>query len=82
MYNFDLSSPGYTKELEAIRAWEKEHHKRGKCKFYDDGSSLAPPTGAIGGRLTFSFTPTGLGAIVVVSCACGAEKNVPDFDSW
>lgn len=38
--------------------------------------------GAIGGRFTYHFTPTGLGPIERVSCACGAEINLTDFDSW
>jgi len=38
--------------------------------------------GAIGGGLTFCFTPTGLGNIEVVKCACGAELNLTEFDKW
>ena len=29
--------------------------------------------GAIGGAITFSFTPTSIGEIVSVKCACGEE---------
>jgi len=38
--------------------------------------------GAIGGRLTFSFTPTGLGTAIKVQCVCGDEKDCTDIDCW
>lgn len=42
-----------------------------------------PYTGTIGGGLTYSFTPTGLGVIVTVKEAItGEELNLTDFDSW
>lgn len=67
-------------ELTKFRAWEVEHNKT--CKFYDDGTQVASPSGAIGGRFTYSFTPTGLGHVVVVSCTCGMKINITDFDNW
>jgi hypothetical protein len=67
-------------ELIKFRAWEAGHDKT--CTFRDDGKPPACPSGAIGGRLTYSFTPTGLGHITVVKCLCGAEVNVTDFDNW
>lgn len=43
----------------------------------------APYFGAIGGALTYCFTPTSLGVCVVVKHAgTNAEINVTDFDSW
>lgn len=38
--------------------------------------------GAIGGATTYSFTPTGIGVVVKLSCACGKEKDLTDYDSW
>lgn len=38
--------------------------------------------GTIGGRLTYSFTPTGLGVVTIVCCACGNKINLTDFNSW
>jgi hypothetical protein len=38
--------------------------------------------GAIGGHLSYSFTPTSIGEIVTVKCACGAELDVTDYDSF
>jgi len=67
-------------ELEKFRTWEAAHDRT--CKFYDDGTSPACPSGAIGGRMTYCFTPTGLGNITVIKCLCGAKVNVTDFESW
>ena len=40
-------------------------------------------TGAIGGRLTYSFTPTSLGTVIVVSdSVTETEINVTDYESW
>lgn len=38
--------------------------------------------GAIGGHITYSFTPTGLGTIIVIRCACGGFKSLTDFSAW
>lgn len=38
--------------------------------------------GAIGGRISFRFTMTGLGPIETVECACGQSLNLTDFESW
>ncbi len=38
--------------------------------------------GAIGGRFTYCFTPTGLGVITKVKCACGAELDVTPYEDW
>ena len=42
-----------------------------------------PYTGAIGGGLTYSFTPTSLGIVVTVEESLTNEKlDLTDFDSW
>ena len=46
-----------------------------KCKYKNQ------PT-AIGGRISYKFTPTGLGCIIVVSCVCGKEVNLSDYENW
>jgi hypothetical protein len=38
--------------------------------------------GAIGGRLSFVFTPTGLGTCVSVKCICGEELDLTDSENW
>lgn len=58
-------------EGQVIRAFLDEHNAihRGK-------------DGAIGGRFTYSFTPTSLGQITCVKCACGAKINATNFEDW
>ena len=60
-------------EHKKYREWNLEHIKT--CPLFGND-------GAIGGRLTFCFTPTGLGNITVVKCCCGEEINLTDFDLW
>ncbi len=54
------------------RTWLKEHKKVCSVK----------NAGAIGGRITFQFTPTSLGVITVVTCICGEELILTDFEGW
>ena len=37
-------------------------------------------TGAIGGKITFQFTPTNLGTVEKAICACGKELDVTDYN--
>lgn len=40
-------------------------------------------TGAIGGRFTYSFTPTSIGVVVkVYDCIDKDELDISDYDSW
>lgn len=40
-------------------------------------------TGAIGGRFTFSFTPTSLGEVIKVTDSITNETlDLSDYDSW
>jgi len=61
-------------EEKAAKAWIEKHREEHKMGPFD--------CGAIGGRWTYKFTPTGLGPIIIVQCICGEEENVTDFDSW
>lgn len=59
-----------------INAWFKE--------LFPDGW---PYSGAAGGRVTYCFTPTGLGPIVVVKCVLAdnitvAELDVTEYEHW
>lgn len=63
-----------------MNEWLVGHNK--SCKYHDDGSQVSNPIGAIGGRLTYCFTPTGLGMITEVKCACGEEINVTEYEGW
>ena len=40
-----------------------------------------PYTGSTGGTVTYRFTPTSLGTIVVVECL-GEELDVTDYENW
>lgn len=63
------------KEAEKIRLWLEDHD--GTCPYAKRNAQ-----GAAGGRLTFAFTPTGIGTAIEVICACGAKENITDYDSW
>lgn len=85
MLSFDLNSPAFAVERERYILWQKEHYQKGKCPLFDDGTSPACPSGAIGGRVTFSLTPTSVGLVMKVSCGCGkkdSERDLTDYDSW
>jgi hypothetical protein len=58
----------------AVLHWNISHVESEECQ--EVGRS------SIGGRLTYSFTPTGLGCVVVVRCACGAEIDLTDYTDW
>lgn len=68
---FDLNK----KEKTDLETWLKKHDKTCKYKKFES-------TGAIGGRITYKFTPTSLGAIIVVECACGKQIDITDTNSW
>jgi hypothetical protein len=55
--------------------WRKEHDKT--CRFKGERN-----LGAIGGRFTWSFLETGLGAVVTVKCACGEELDLTHVEDW
>jgi len=57
---------------EALKAFQKH-----KCDF-----SKAENIGAIGGRLTYKFTPTGVGCCFVVECVCGESVDLSGYEDW
>lgn len=60
------------KSMQTYRRWRKEHDKI--CPYLKTGSA--------GGRLSFCFTPNGLGIETVVRCACGKYVNITDSSEW
>ena len=62
---FELCS----EEIKKLNEWDKH-----ECTVKNN-------QGAIGGRLTFFFTPTSLGTIIKVKCGCGEEIDLTDY-SW
>ena len=63
-FGFDAS------EWERIRRWQKLH----KCKYRKpDGSQYY---GCIGGGYEYRFTPTSIGMLAEIRCACGEKLDV------
>jgi hypothetical protein len=52
--------------------WYKKHRR--KCPIENSG--------AIGGKYSYIFTPTSLGVITIVKCACGEELDLTDVGEW
>jgi hypothetical protein len=57
-------------QIRKISEWEYNHN----C--------VIKNLGAIGGKLTFSFTPTNLGIVTKVKCCCGKEIDLTDYEDW
>lgn len=57
------------------KEWLAEHDKT--CPFADPSKQ-----GAIGGRLTYEFTPTALGLVTKVKCACKEEVDLTKYEEW
>jgi hypothetical protein len=43
---------------------------------------IDPYYGAIGGSMTYSFTPTNIGTVVKVEHATGAVLDISDYEHW
>jgi hypothetical protein len=63
------------KENQAAKDWLGQH----QCPSYGRSDSKA---GAVGGAITFKFTPTSLGVVAVVSCVCGGSCDVTEYSEW
>lgn len=64
---FEIS---YIDSLKVVE-WVKNH----SCE-------LKEYSGACGGRITYSFTPTSLGVVIKAKCACGEELDLTDYKGW
>jgi len=59
-------------EIEKAEAFEQTHLK---C-------AREHPT-AIGGHISYEFTPTSIGTGVVIKCSlCGEQENITDYSVW
>lgn len=65
---FDISE----KEMTAASEWMDDHSK----------AHVMKSVGAIGGRWKWSFTPTSIGDVKKISCTCGAECDITDYNMW
>ena len=53
-------------------AWNEKHVP--ECPMYGRAT--------LGGRLTWCFTPTGLGTLIEVKCKCGSGIDLSDTENW
>lgn len=58
-------------QTENVKKWKKVH----KCSPIHSG-------GAIGGQFSYIFTPTTLGTIQSIKCACGEALDLTSYDEW
>jgi len=56
-----------------FKKWQELH--RATC-------SLGGAPSTVGDRETWTFTPTSLGVICKVRCACGAELDLTVYENW
>jgi len=61
-----------TKEVSLFKSWLEEHDKICPIQY----------SGAIGERMTFCFSPTSLGTLSKVSCACGEQVLLTNTEDW
>lgn len=81
-------------QVKKYEAWAEEVAAKGvekqKAEIMNPGPEYVvswemgfPYTGAVGGEITFCFTPTSLGNVCVVTDQVTGEKiNLTDYDSW
>lgn len=53
-----------------------------KFKEWDKSHNCDAMVNAIGERISFKFTPTGLGMIVDAECICGKELSLTESENW
>jgi hypothetical protein len=58
-------------EEKRIDAWAKEHDE--KVHSLKTPEARHKAGGAVGGRFSYTFVPTGIGTIGIVKCSCGEE---------
>ena len=68
------------KQREKLKAWCEENN----AKLVAGGSSLHDlQGGAIGGRYTYTFTPTSIGTVIKVADALTqTDIDLTEYDSW
>ncbi len=73
MNDFKLSDTEYA----TYNNWMEVHNQT--CKYHSNSGKISS---AIGGRITFCFTPNSLGMCTVIKCACGEEIDLTDVSGW
>lgn len=70
--NFSLSR----EQIAKFVAWRDSPELHPKCAGVESKT-------AIGGAITFSFTPTTIGTVVTAECCvCNNKVDLSDYDSW
>ncbi len=70
-----------TTQQAKLELWRQNHFH--ECKYYRNENGFEEIyVGAIGGHETFCFTPTGIGLVIKVQCACGEEVDLTDYEYW
>ena len=67
-----------------VTAWLAKHREEKHADMFrdmGDGKKIFY-TGAIGGGLTYEYTPTSLGTVFKATCHCGEALDLSDYDSW
>jgi hypothetical protein len=60
-------------EIEQITRWNRSHDRKCPIMRNAKNDKYTSPFGAIGGSRTYSLTPTSIGPIMTIRCACGEE---------
>ena len=70
-------------EKQASDAWQfSQDHKHRAPTNWSENRCPIKYEGAIGGALTYKFTPTNAGTVVGVVCECGEEYDLTDYSEW
>lgn len=59
-----------------IKVWDDLH----ECSLKDSEGNRRFTTS--GGRLKYTFIPTGLGEVQKIKCSCGSELDVSEYEKW
>lgn len=76
MMDFEISDC----ELKTLEVLLEEHNK--DCVYGKPTKNGLPPGGTIGGVYTYCFTPTTIGTVKTVKCACGHKMDLTDYEKW
>jgi hypothetical protein len=77
-------------DMEKVRAWSETVDEKRRKKQLDSKDAFIRTNanaghayyGAIGGELTYCFTPNSIGMSIEVIHADGEKLDLTDFDSW
>jgi cystathionine beta-lyase/cystathionine gamma-synthase len=64
-----------------ISFWLNDDENEKASKFVKQ-HEMCGSKAAIGGALTYEFSPTSIGCVIKIKCHCGNEVDVTDYNSW